>query len=135
MGGGAKDAKARRVQELFARVGCFFIERITPARDGALAFLRAVVRFRFAVAIGRQLIVWCRRRARSFTGGAHLRAIAVMPISSEKLLEGFADANPGFVQLGLRSPGSPTQYGSDFLVFITVNVMKEQGLSKALGQF
>ena len=111
------------VYESFARVGCFVIERLTPARDGALAFARTVVQFRLAVAIGRQIIVLCRR-AKSFVGGAPVRAIVVMPMSSEKLLEGFADANTGFVQLGLRRSGSPTQYGSDFLVFITVNVMK-----------
>jgi hypothetical protein len=107
----------------------------TFSRDGALAFSRRVARLRLALAIARKLIVLCRRRAKSFAHGAHVRAIAVTPVSFEKLVENFADANTGFVQLGLRRSGSPTQYGSDFLVFITVNVMKEQGLSKALGQF
>jgi len=65
------------VQESFARAGCFVLERFTPARDGALAFSRRVVRLRLGLAFGRQLIVLCRRNAKSFAGGPHARAIAV----------------------------------------------------------
>ena|SRR6516162_3337672 len=128
-------SRLAEVQQSFARAGCFVIQRFAPARDGAPAFSRSVVRLRLALAIARQLIVLCRRRASGFARGAHVRAIAVIPVSFEKLVENFADANTGFVQLRLRSAGGTTQYGSDFLVFITVNVMKKQGLSKASGQF
>src|SRR5215469_11701847 len=123
------------VQESFARAGCFVIQRFTPARDGALAFSRSVVRLRLGLAFGRQLIVLCRRNAKSLAGGPHVRAIAVTPVSFEKLVENFADTKTRFGQLGLQSSGSPTQYGSDCLVFITVNALKEQGLSQAPGQF
>ena len=51
------------VQKSFARAGCLVVQRFTPARDGTLAFSRTAVRLRLALAIGRQRIVLCRRRA------------------------------------------------------------------------
>src|SRR5215831_16505726 len=91
------------VQESFARAGCFVIRRFTPARDGALAFSRSVVRLRLGLAFGRQLIVLCRRNAKSFAGGPHVRAIAVTPVAFEKLVENFAGTKTRFVQFAVRA--------------------------------
>src|SRR5215469_1497186 len=57
------------VQESFARTGCFVIQRLAPARDGALAFSNSAVRLRLALAIGRQLIAVCRRNGNARSTG------------------------------------------------------------------